>query len=141
MNEFQWHNFFTDFTITINMRNVTLNKTAVSLFIISLILVGVILAKNVLIPLAISFLFAYLLYPLAWRIERNGVHRIFSILIVILSALVVIAAIAFYFSVQISNIHFACVYFFYSFLPDQNSLVYSEAYRSRKEKKNGTDFT
>lgn len=82
----------------------TLQKTALSLFIISLFLLVIILAKNILVPLAISFLFAYLVYPVVWRIERNGVPRVFSILIVIIITLIIIGGVVFYFSIQFSKI-------------------------------------
>ncbi len=86
------------------MENYGLQKTAISLFIFSLFLLFIILAKNILVPLAFGFLFAYLLYPIAWKIERNGVPRILSILIVIIITVAIAGAITFYFSVQLSNI-------------------------------------
>ena len=86
------------------MKNSALQKTALSLFIISLLLLFIILAKNILVPLAFGFLLAYLLYPVAWRIERLGVYRVFSILIVVVITVAFIAAVAFYFSIQLSNI-------------------------------------
>ena len=83
----------------------SLQRIALTLFIVSILLVGIIFAKSILIPLAISFLFAYLLYPVVWRIERYGLHRMIAILTVILISLIIIASVVFFFSVQISNIH------------------------------------
>lgn len=86
------------------MKNDGLQKTAISLFIISLLLVFIILAKNILVPLAFGFLLAYLLYPIVWRLERNGFPRILSIFIVIIITVAILAAITLYFSIQLSNI-------------------------------------
>ncbi len=86
------------------MKNQVLLKTAVSLFIVSLFLLGIILARDVLIPLSISVLFSYLLLPVVWRIEQMGFHRIISVLMVIIMSLVVVIIIAFYFSVQVSKV-------------------------------------
>lgn len=88
-----------------DMGNSTLYKTASALFIMAMFLLVVTLARNILIPLSVSFLFAYLLYPVVWRIERKGVPRIFSILIVILVVIALLTGIAIFFSVQLSNIH------------------------------------
>ncbi len=79
-------------------------KTASIIFIISAFIFFLIIARNILIPLAFGGLFAYLLYPFAWRLERIGLHRSFSILIVILIALAMFASVSFFFAVQISNI-------------------------------------
>ena len=86
------------------MNNSSLTKFASVVFLISVVLLGIILAKNILVPLAFSALLAYLLYPLTWRIERIGVHRSFSILIVILITIMIVGAVSFYFAGQISKI-------------------------------------
>jgi predicted PurR-regulated permease PerM len=86
------------------MRNLTLPKIASIIFIIGAIIYFVIVARNILVPLTFSMLLAYLLYPVVWRIERVGVHRVPSILIVILLTLAFFAAIGFFFAVQVSNI-------------------------------------
>lgn len=88
------------------MKNLPLVKTALALFIISLFMLVIILAKNILVPLAISLLLAYLIYPIVWRLERWGLHRIPSILIVILLVIIIASAIALYFSIQVTNINF-----------------------------------
>ncbi|MFW6275409.1 MAG: AI-2E family transporter [bacterium] len=86
------------------MKNSGLQKTALSLFIISWFLVLIILAKNILVPLAFGFLLAYLLYPIVWRLERSGFPRILAILVVILITIAVMSAVTFYFSIHLSNI-------------------------------------
>jgi predicted PurR-regulated permease PerM len=86
------------------MNKDTLIKTASVIFIIAAFIFFLIVAKNILIPLAFGALFAYLLYPFAWRLEKLGIHRTFSILIVILLSLAVVGVITFFFAVQISNI-------------------------------------
>jgi len=86
------------------MKNLPLVKIALTLFIIALFVLVIILAKNLLVPLAVSMLLAYLIYPIVWRLERWGIHRIPSILIVILTFIIITGAIALFFSVQIANI-------------------------------------
>ena len=85
------------------MKNQILIKTGLLLFIISTFIVGVILAKDFLIPLAVSVFFSYLLYPIVWSIERRGIHRAISILMVILMALLIIGSAGLFISVKISN--------------------------------------
>jgi predicted PurR-regulated permease PerM len=86
------------------MRNLTLPKIASIVFIIGALIYFVIIARNILVPLTFSMLLAYLLYPVVWRIERIGVHRVPSILVVILITLAIFGALGFFFAVQISNI-------------------------------------
>ena len=87
------------------MNRQTLTTTALSFFIASLLIAVLILAKDILIPLAVSVFFAYLLYPLSWAIERRGVHRILAILLVILFALLVLGGAALFLSLEVSNAH------------------------------------
>ena len=86
------------------MNNHTLLKIASVIFIIVIFFLGIILAKDVLIPFAVSFFFAYLLYPLVWQIERRGVHRGFAIIIVMLVALVVLGSAFLFLSARLSNV-------------------------------------
>jgi len=88
------------------MKNLPLVKIALTLFIVALLLLAIILAKNILVPLAVSLLLAYLIYPIVWHLERLGLHRIPSILIVILLVIIIASAIALYFSIQVTNINF-----------------------------------
>lgn len=86
------------------MKNNGLMKTGMFLIIISILLAVIVMAKNVLIPLAISMLFAYLMYPLVWKIERQGIHRGISILLVLLLAIITVGAVTILLSIKISNI-------------------------------------
>lgn len=79
-------------------------KTALALFIISLFVLVIILAKNILVPLAFSLLLSYLIYPIVFRLERWGMHRIPAILIVIITFIIVVGAVALFLSIQIANI-------------------------------------
>ncbi len=88
------------------MKNFPLVRTAAVLFILSVLMLVLILAKNILVPLAISLLLAYLVYPIVWRLERRGFHRIPAILLVIITVLIIAGAIGLYLSVQIGNINF-----------------------------------
>ena len=81
----------------------TLKKTDLSLFIISIVITILVIAKVVLIPLAISFFLAYLFYPLAWKIEKWGVHRGISIFIVLFISIIIFAGIVLLISVKLSN--------------------------------------
>lgn len=80
-----------------------LEKTGLSLFIVSIMLLGAILAKDFLLPLFFSFFLSYLLYPVAWKIEKAGIPRAFSILIVLLIAVIFIGTIILLVSVKISH--------------------------------------
>lgn len=86
-----------------NMQRSSLEKVALSLFILSVVITILILAKLVLIPLAISIFIAYLLYPLVWKIERWGVHRSLAILSVLLASIILFAGIVTLISVKLSN--------------------------------------
>ena len=57
------------------MKNPSLTQVALILFCSSVVILGLILAKNILIPLAVSVFFAYLIYPVVNKIEHWGVHR------------------------------------------------------------------
>ncbi len=80
-----------------------LTRTALVLFIASAILTAIILAKNVLIPLVVSIFIMYLMYPLVWRIEKRGVNRVISILIVIVCTIVIIGGITLFSSIYLSK--------------------------------------
>ena len=80
-----------------------LEKIALSLFIFSVVIAILVLAKVVLIPMAISVLLTYLLYPLTMKIERWGVHRGVSISIVMLTTLMLFGSAVFFVSVKASN--------------------------------------
>lgn len=83
--------------------NPLLVRMALILFILSISFFVIIAAKDVLMPFALSFFFAYLLYPLVWRIERKGVHRALAILLVMLVAFAFFGTITLILSSKISN--------------------------------------
>ena len=83
--------------------NYRLEKVALALFILSIVIAILITAKLVLIPLAISFFLAYLLYPLVWKIEKAGVPRGIAIFLVLLITIIIFAGLTLLISVKISN--------------------------------------
>ncbi|WP_082063419.1 AI-2E family transporter [Draconibacterium sediminis] len=86
------------------MNSTGLTRTALFMVIISLFVTFIILTKNILIPIVIAMYFAYLLYPVVWKIERWGVNRAISILMVLLVVITFIGGIALLFSLKASNI-------------------------------------
>lgn len=85
------------------MNNITLTKIALSLFILSVFFVAIILAKNILVPFAISVFIMYLLFPLVSRLEKKGMHRVLAIMLVLMVTIVVVGGITVFVTVQISN--------------------------------------
>jgi predicted PurR-regulated permease PerM len=62
-----------------------------------------IMAKNILIPLAVSVFLTYLLYPLVNRLEKSGIHRIIASVGVVFLAVVLLGSVALLISIKISN--------------------------------------
>ncbi len=87
------------------MNKSLLEKTGLSLFIVSVLLLGAILAKDFLLPLMLSFFLSYLLYPLVWKFEKLGLPRALAILIVLLLTIIFFSGIIILVSVKISNIN------------------------------------
>jgi predicted PurR-regulated permease PerM len=87
------------------MRNQSLIRFAAILFILTLLLAGVIFAKSILIPLTISIFFSYLFYPVVWKIEKQGIHRILAILFVLLVAILLLGSIALLLSAKLSDLN------------------------------------
>jgi len=85
------------------MNNHLLIRIALILFILSVTFLVVIAAKDVLMPFAVSVFFAYLLYPLVWRIEQKGIHRALAILIIMLIAFALLGTAALILSSKISD--------------------------------------
>ncbi|WP_158862311.1 AI-2E family transporter [Maribellus comscasis] len=85
------------------MENQRLIRFTLVLFIITILLAGIITAKSILIPLAISVFFSYLFYPVSWKIEKLGIHRAIAILFVILVAILIIGSVALFLSAKLSN--------------------------------------
>ncbi|MEL7587597.1 MAG: AI-2E family transporter [Prolixibacteraceae bacterium] len=85
------------------MNNQTLLRITLVLFILSVFVLVIILAKDVLMPFAISIFFAYLLYPLVWKIERKRIPRVLAILLVMLIAVLFFGSITLILSAKLSN--------------------------------------
>jgi predicted PurR-regulated permease PerM len=64
--------------------------TAALLFII-LFFYGLIAAKDILVPLALGTLFAFLLYPIASFLEKSGITRILANLLAIILGIVIVS--------------------------------------------------
>ncbi|WP_163708185.1 AI-2E family transporter [Mangrovibacterium lignilyticum] len=87
------------------MKNPNLTRFALILFCISVIITGLVVAKNIFIPLAISVFFSYLIYPIVVRVEKWGVHRGLSIFLVIILALAILGGAILLVSVRVSNLN------------------------------------
>ncbi|WP_321287117.1 AI-2E family transporter [uncultured Sunxiuqinia sp.] len=85
------------------MKKLSLTSLSLTLFIISIFILVLILAQNILVPFALSIFFAYLFYPLVARIERWGVQRGISILLVILIAILLVGGAGLLVSAKLSN--------------------------------------
>ncbi|MBN2636706.1 MAG: AI-2E family transporter [Prolixibacteraceae bacterium] len=88
------------------MKNTRLINTALFLFIASILVMFLILAKSVLIPLVIAMVFSYLMYPLVWKFEKMGVNRGISTLLVLLFVIIVIGGVSLLLSAKISDTNF-----------------------------------
>ncbi|WP_299582266.1 AI-2E family transporter [uncultured Sunxiuqinia sp.] len=85
------------------MKNQALIRFAAQLFILTIFFIVLILAKDILIPLAISIFLAYTIYPLVWAIEKRGVHRGLSIVVVLLVTLLILMTAGLFISAKLSN--------------------------------------
>ena len=90
--------------ITLHMTNQGLIKISLVLFITTILLIFVIVTKDVLMPFCFSIFLSYLMYPLVWRLERLGIHRIISLMIVLLITITLLIAAIFVMSSRISSI-------------------------------------
>jgi predicted PurR-regulated permease PerM len=82
-------------------------KSGNSLFIVfALVLVTACLywARQVLIPVALAVLLAFILTPAVSSLQRRGLERVPSVLIVVLLALMLLSGIGYFFSLQISSL-------------------------------------
>lgn len=75
--------------------------TATLLFII-LFFYGLIAAKDILVPLALGTLFAFLLYPIASFFERSGIPRILANLFTIILGIVIVGGAVYLIYMQLS---------------------------------------
>lgn len=87
------------------MNNSSLTRFALLLFCSSILILGLILAKNLLVPLAISVFFAYLIYPVVARVERWGVSRGIATALVILLALGIFTGIILLVYIRVSDLN------------------------------------
>jgi predicted PurR-regulated permease PerM len=85
-------------------RLIPLIRFALILIIGFLIIYGAIVARNLLYPLAFGGLFAYLLLPVCMQLEKWGIHRIPSILLSILLALLVLSSVFLIFQSQLGKL-------------------------------------
>ncbi len=74
-----------------------------TLIILALLLYGVYVGQDIVVPLALSALLAVLLRPVEARLERWGVNRIVAISIALTLAIVVLAAVTTVISMQIAG--------------------------------------
>ncbi len=87
------------------MKKINLPNFTLVLITLALLITGLVLAKTVLIPIAISFFFAYLIYPIVARIEQWGVHRGLASLLVIALAILIVGAVVLLIVVRVSNLN------------------------------------
>lgn len=79
-------------------RNSLIYKITMRLLFIALIIAFLIFAKPVLLPLAVAFLFSFLLLPISQKLEDWRIHRGIAIVIsLIIAALVVIGMVYFFY--------------------------------------------
>lgn len=76
--------------------------TATLLFII-LLFYGLIAAKDILVPLALGTLFAFLLYPIAGFLEKSGITRILANLLTIILGIVIVGGAVYLIYIQLSQ--------------------------------------
>lgn len=80
--------------------------TGMAMFILSISVLVIVLARNLLIPLVFSFFFTYMLYPLVWKLEQRGMHRIVAIFMVMLVALLALGALSLFLIIALSDFSF-----------------------------------
>jgi predicted PurR-regulated permease PerM len=73
------------------------------LIILAIIAATLYLAKQVVIPLGFSFLFASLLLPVTNYLNRKGINRVISILLTLAVSFTIVIAIAYFLSMQIGT--------------------------------------
>src|SRR6266487_2671672 len=71
--------------------------------VLALVITGLILTKDIVLPIAFAAIFSVVLLPLANRIERKT-GRVLSILIVLLCTLIVVSLISWFVASQLSNL-------------------------------------
>lgn len=81
-----------------------IKKSTFCLLFIILLLYAIIEARALLYPLAVSVLFAYLLFPVCRWLENRGWRRIPANLVVILLSICIIASVVYLLSTQVSKL-------------------------------------
>lgn len=75
----------------------------IRLLLIFALVAGLILAKTLLVPLLLSVLFAYLLYPSAEKFEQQNIPRIATNFLLIIGSIIFVAGLGFLFAILISS--------------------------------------
>ncbi|HRH50447.1 MAG TPA: AI-2E family transporter [Panacibacter sp.] len=78
-------------------------KLALFLFIISVLILGIYIGQDILLPLGFSFLIAILLVPLEQFLRRKKVPRVLSIIFSLLLSFIAVIALFVFISYQLSN--------------------------------------
>ncbi len=78
-------------------------KSTVIIFGLMLLCFALSMLKGILAPLSFAMIVAILLNPLVNRLQRKGVHKVVSIFIALLLALVVVSGILYFITTQIMN--------------------------------------
>jgi predicted PurR-regulated permease PerM len=85
------------------MKNNSLVKAGMFVIIISGLLAFIVVAKNILFPLVLAMFFAYLIYPVVWKVEKWGVHRGIAIFLVLLLLILVLGGVMVPLSIKLTN--------------------------------------
>jgi putative heme transporter len=80
-----------------------LDSTYKSLMVLALVITGLILAKDIVLPIAFAALFSVVLLPLVNRFERRAGH-VFSIALVLLIAFLMMALVSWFVVAQLSSL-------------------------------------
>ena len=78
-------------------------KSTVVIFGLILICYALVNLKGILAPLSFSFIIAILLNPLVTKLQQRGVHKVVSIILSLLLALLIVGGILFFISTQLMN--------------------------------------
>ncbi|GAB3703400.1 AI-2E family transporter [Spirosoma flavus] len=79
------------------------HQFSLSLLSLAIITVAIYLGQDIIVPLAMSGLIAVLLRPIENRLIRWGMHKVIAISLALLLAIILVSAVTFLLSMQISN--------------------------------------
>ncbi|MCH2236003.1 MAG: AI-2E family transporter [Crocinitomicaceae bacterium] len=85
--------------------NFSIDKIALLLLALALLISGLILGKVVLVPIVFAALFTFGLTPVCNRLERIGLNRVFAIITTFLVITLLITSIVLLFSITFANIY------------------------------------